>query len=1106
MRKQLVLGACVAALLTAATTGQGGGLTTINPSTGEWIKAIQDLRHKLVTAHKGVEESSWWMTEPFHVNSLADQLPPDAGVDMAAKNQAGNKPLWVRPWAWFENRPINLIAPDNSVVYLYHYFYADAPVTIEVDLRCACSLQLFLNKHSVLTHDKLADGHEKVKLELLKGKNDLLVKVFQAKTDLSEIHSFSYSSGPIVTMELVKLEEVYQQPTFLFRHYFPYYSRWLVNDSDTQLDQQSIAKLLKKFKNPAETARLDALIKAQIPSADAAWLQLFLAAAQKVSALEESVSTLKHFDFKALRLSIEDLAKTHPDRQQSKAAYLKQLEALEKAMPDMHKLLVANDGQAIIDFATLCTELQREALKVQSGELGFDEIVFVKRKPYSSGHYYTDTVDGTSADRFQPENGIYIYNLRTHTERPVVTAAGLPGGKGFIGKISLSFDAKKMVFDFRQDSGAGFRIWEVHTDGTGLRQVSFPPPDEAEKVLRHVWRPRWHTDDIHPCYLPDGNIIFASTRHEHSILCSLALDAAGLHRMNADGTHVEQLTQSPVSEFCPVVLDDGRVMYHRWEYVDRGQRVAKAIWTMNPDGTRSQELFGLSDDATPNYMYPQPIPGNNHCFVCVSTCHSPQGGCLGAIVLIDFGQGAKVPGPDPDEPGYVPGDSRYPVINLTPDVFVQRRTEPGWNFLTEQGQYVADRQGQHGHLYTHPFPVNDHEFLVSYKMRPKDHFKEVPNAYAMYLIDTKGHPRFVYADDKLSCWHPTPLVARPVPPQVKAPCDQRYAASTQACCFVHNIYDGMEGIRPGEVKWLRINEALPLYWSAGAHWSPTLFSSSWNAALWPRVQWGVVPVEKDGSAHFLVPANRNIFFQALDEKFRELQRERTYVNYRPGEVRSCTGCHIPSHRTATSNSSALSLALARPPSILQPQPCDLVANGGDGRPGQVIHYSADIQPIFNAKCIQCHGAKEPAGGLRLTGEVTLFYNTSYEELAKKELAGPIIPEGGSINKVDRGNYNGAYLPPKSLGCPKSMMMAILTEASHPKNNKKDHTKILTPMELMILSRWVDSNYQFYGSFFGRQHPQWVNADPKNPAYDPTDFRRRATFDEATSRLAPLWHR
>lgn len=743
---------------------------------------------------------------------------------------------------------------------------------------------------------------------------------------------------------------------------------------------------------------------------------------------------------------------------------------------------------------------------VHPNRLAFEEIVFVKRKPYSSDHYYTDINNGTSPDRFLPENGIYVYNLRTQGERAVVTAAGLPGGRGFIGKISLSFDAKKVVFDFRQDPGSGFRIWEVGIDGRGLRQVSFPPKDEAEKAAR--WYPSWHTDDIHPCYLPDGDIIFSSTRCEHTILCggSSGLVAPNLHRMHADGSEVQQLTRSPVSEFCPVVLDDGRVMYHRWEYVDKGARVAKTIWSMNPDGSRPQEIFGLSDDATPVYMYPQPMPGSPHRLVCVATCHFPQGGCLGSIVLVDSGNGMRTPGPDPDEAGFVPGDNRYPVVNITPEVFVQRRTEPGWHFRAKDGKYVHDPLGQRGHLYTHPYPVSDREFLVSYKVDPAAHYKEVANAYALYLIDTEGRHRPVHADPKLSCWHPLPLAVRPVPPRLHAPRDPKYAASQQAVCMVANVYQGMEGIEPGQVKWLRINEALPRYWSTGRRWDPSLSSSSWKAALWPRVQWGVVPVEKDGSAHFLVPANRSIFFQALDKDFRELQRERTYVNYVPGEVRSCGGCHGQANRAVALGGSTTPLALDRPPSIPQPQPCDLVANGGDGRPGQVVHYPADIQPIFDRKCVACHGASNPAGKLRLTGEITEFYNTSYEELARKQLAGPIIPEFTSFIEGDRGNYNGAYLPPKHLGCPTSPMIALLTNAAHPKNAKDDHSKMLTAMELMIVSRWVDTNYQFYGSYFGRQHPRWVRKDSAVPGYDPADFRRKATFDEAIGFLAPPWHR
>ena len=283
-------------------------------------------------------------------------------------------------------------------------------------------------------------------------------------------------------------------------------------------------------------------------------------------------------------------------------------------------------------------------------------------------------------------------------------------------------------------------------------------------------------------------------------------------------------------------------------------------------------------------------------------------------------------------------------------------------------------------------------------------------------------------------------------------------------------------------------------------------SSGWKAALWPRVQWGVVPVEKDGSACFEVPANRDIFFQALDANFREIQRERTYVNYKPGAVRSCTGCHGESARSTPPVLAETPLALQRAPSVPQPQPCDLVKNGGDGLPGQVIHYPTDIQPILDAKCVSCHGKKKADGKLVLTGDLTVQYSVSYQQLAAKQLAGPIIPEFTSFRQGDRGNYNGAYLPPKNLGCYKSVLMDVLTQRAHAKNAKDDHTKMLTARELMILSRWADTNYQFYGSYYGRQHSRWAKPAPGKSTYRPADFRRKPTFAEAVSKRAPQWHR
>jgi hypothetical protein len=576
--------------------------------------------------------------------------------------------------------------------------------------------------------------------------------------------------------------------------------------------------------------------------------------------------------------------------------------------------------------------------------------------------------------------------------------------------------------------------------------------------------------------------------------------------MEADGSNVRQLSQSPVSEFCPLLLENGRVMYHRWEYVDKGARVCKTIWSVDPDGSKPRELYGGNDDTTTVYMYPQPMPGAPHKLVCVGTCHFPQGGCLGAIMMIDLHSEILRRGPDPDEPGFGSVDTGFAVKNLTPHVFIERRTEPGWYFLSEGDRYTYDQTGQSGHLYTHPYPIGDDRFLVSYKVDPSDHYKDVPDAYALTLIDLDGNHTLIHRDEALSCWHPTPVKRRKTPMVIGATPDPELAAADEAVCVVDDVYAGMQNVARGEVKWLRINEAIPRYWDTGRRWSKATSSSSWKAALWPRVQWGVVPVEEDGSAHFKVPANRNLFFQALDADFREVHRERTYVNYKPGEVRSCVGCHRPGHRISSLPLAGTRLALRRPPSPPQPQPCDLIQNGGDGLARQVIHYPSDIQPIFDAHCVSCHGSEESMGDLTLTGEPTVYYSLSYEELCRKELAGPLISEFTSFRRGDQGNYNGATLPPKSLGSHQSLLLAMLTQPAHAKNEDEDHSEMLDANELMILSRWIDSNYQFYGGYYGRHHYAWAESDADQPAYNPADFRRRPTFEEAINNRAPDWHR
>jgi hypothetical protein len=216
-----------------------------------------------------------------------------------------------------------------------------------------------------------------------------------------------------------------------------------------------------------------------------------------------------------------------------------------------------------------------------------------------------------------------------------------------------------------------------------------------------------------------------------------------------------------------------------------------------------------------------------------------------------------------------------------------------------------------------------------------------------------------------------------------------------------------------------------------------------NTHLHVKYLHGIVPVENDGSAHFRVPADRNLFFQALDEDFMEVQRMRTFVNFRPGERRSCIGCHelrqwAPMPKPV--------LALRRPPRQLAAQP-------GETAP-RAIYYPADVQPVLDKHCVRCHNAIRTDGGLDLSGELTELFNRSYENILTKDFV-----------KVWRENDpktgDAAPIPPYTLGSHASPLVELL---------RRGHEDVeLSREEFIKLVTWVDANAPYYGSYFGRRN-------------------------------------
>jgi hypothetical protein len=673
--------------------------------------------------------------------------------------------------------------------------------------------------------------------------------------------------------------------------------------------------------------------------------------------------------------------------------------------------------------------------------------------------------------------------------------------KGIFGRFDLSFDAKKIVFDWKADAKTGFYIYEVNVDGTGLRQITFPPKDEAaltKKYKNHKGR-NWcrhatsfdsyqnATDDMQPCYLPDGGIMFISTRCHIGILCDGPdrLVTTVLYRMDKDGKKMEKLTNSAVSEASPSVMFDGRVLYTRWEYVDKGAVSVKCLWSMRPDGTSTIEVAGQEITFPDSFLHARQIPGAPNKVVFVGAPHCPQSG-VGTILVADTNKNIR---------------EREAYTYITPNSDI--RAEGGFHFMIG-GKWKGDRSGSAGKLYMDPYPLSETKFLAS--MKPAGVPWTQKDAWRLCVLDDKGNDSELFRDESISCWQPYPLKPRKTPPVLSSVFDKELAAKKLARVNVSDVYMGLTGVKRGTIKYLRINEQIPRPWRSRRFWGGDVAYQqhaviSRGAHHAPKAQWGVVPVEADGSAHFLVPADRNIFLQALDENYMEVQRQRTYINYRPGESRTCIGCHEP-YGSAPAASGKVPIAMKRKASIAGPQP-------GEKTGRRTLFYPVDVQPVLDKHCIKCHrkkDGKKPKGNLTLTGEPTNLFSVSYEQLTQGNLGrvkkkfmwyvGENYPKTGNVKSV----------APKTLGSHSSLLVAVLApgkvKLADPADAKraaeliKKHAKkySLTQAELIKITTWVDSNAQFYGSYWGRRNVKYKG----HPNY-----RNNVTFEQAINTIPPL---
>jgi len=500
-------------------------------------------------------------------------------------------------------------------------------------------------------------------------------------------------------------------------------------------------------------------------------------------------------------------------------------------------------------------------------------------------------------------------------------------------------------------------------------------------------------------------------------------------------------------------------MYTRWEYVDKGVGACQPLWTMRPSGEANEEIYGNNITDPGVFIYGRPVPGRNDLVVCTGAAHEMV--AVGPVLLIDRNKDKR----DPSA-----------MLSVTPEVKVSGMRA---RLFLRNGRWVHDIYGQ---VYCHPFPLADPEthngggsfFLVAGN---NGGFLYDKTGFGLYLVDRFGNKVLIHEDPEVSCWNPVLLTPSEMPPVIPESPKVTVSGDAHAVIFMSDVYRGLEeyGIQRGEVKYLRINEYIPRPWSAYNPWGGDTYGSqmavvSKNTRLWVQVLNGIVPVNPDGSAYFTVPASKNIFFQALDKDFQEIQRMRTTLNFQAGEKRSCIGCH--ESRAEAPSVNKLS-AMELPLSIPGPQP-------GETAP-RPVHYPTDVQPVLDKHCIQCHSGNDPKAGLNLSGELTTLFNKSYESFIDKGLVEYVQEFGGP--KKDGGAMNNIETkPPKAIGSHASKLIKVL---------RKGHQGTeLSQNEWIRLVTWVDANCPYYGSYFGRRHIQYVNHPDFRPV--PTLSSARGT--------------
>ena len=634
-------------------------------------------------------------------------------------------------------------------------------------------------------------------------------------------------------------------------------------------------------------------------------------------------------------------------------------------------------------------------------------VVFVQDVP---GGAYSSHIVSFHGDCARPGGGVFVLEQPGQSMRVrALVRDQLPQGAYMF--PAVSYDGRRVLFAYSEAESDPttygqfperfFHLYSVDADGGNLKQLTDGP-----------------YDDHSPCFLPNGKIIFCSTRRGGFHRCGKGpCPTHTLAICEADGSDPRVVSFHDTHEYDPAVLHDGRVLYTRWDYVDRRAVHFQHLWTVKPDGSDVRIFYGNSTINPMGIWEAQPVPGSK---LVMGTACAHHAMPAGSIVLVDVSKGI---------------DGLEPLTRFTPDVPFYESEFPvrsRWG-----GKWPPEVQKQlqtirwPGHCFRSPYPLSEKYCLAAYSFDTLrgEPYKNPPHLFGLYLVDCFGNKELLYRDLNISSSWPIPLRSRDIPPVL--PSALAAEAEAEGTFFLQDVYKSWTPLPSERITKLRIIQVLPKT-------TPHMGNPSPGAARGaPGKQvLGTVPVEKDGSAHFRIPAHKAVLFQALDERGRAVQTMYSLTYVQSGERVACVGCH--EHGTTSPPASAsepVAMALRRPPSTITPGPDGCLP----------FSYPLLVQPVLDRHCVKCHSAerpKEESGGIVLTGEPEAAFSKSYNAL------------------VSHVPYRDSGGPPRTLpdqyGARGSKLTTLLVEGHHDvKLAEQDWERLIT---------WMDTNALFYGTF------------------------------------------